>query len=84
MINSNISIKQISEGLHSVIVDEVKMNAILSKIEKQKCVFYLQRGIFSAIWIAKKGEKRGQIEYDDFLEKYGKKYIIKFKTSDSP
>ena len=26
--------------------------------------------IFSHIWIAKKGEKRGQIEYDNFLEKY--------------
>lgn len=69
-----ISIKQIHEGAYSVIGVEVKMNGILSKIEKQKCAFYLQNGIFSAIWIAKQGEKRGEIVYDDFFEKYGEKY----------
>ena len=69
-----ISIKQIYEGVYSVIGVEVKINGILSKIEKEKCAWYLQKGIFSQIWIAKKGEKPGQIEYDDFLEKYGNKY----------
>ena len=69
-----ISIKRIHEGAHSVIGVEVKMNGVLSKIEKEKCAWYLRKGIFSQIWIAKKGEKRGQIEYDDFMEKYGKKF----------
>lgn len=69
-----ISIKQIYEGAYSVIGVEVKMNGILSKIEKEKCVWYLKNKIFSQIWIAKKGEKRGEIKYDDFIEKYGKKY----------
>ena len=69
-----ISFKQIHDGVYSVIGVEVKMNGILSKIEKQKCVWYLQNKIFSEIWIAKKGKKRGQIEYDDFVERYGKKY----------
>ena len=69
-----ISIKQIHEGMYSVIGVEVKMNGILSKIEKEKCAWYLKNKIFSQIWIAKKGEKPGQIEYDDFAEKYGKKY----------
>ena len=69
-----ISIKHVHEGLYSVIGVEVKMNGILSKIEKEKCAWYLKNRIFSQIWIAKKGEKRGQIEYDDFAEKYGKKY----------
>ena len=96
-----ISIKQIYEGVYSVIGVEVKINGILSKIEKEKCAWYLQKKIFSAIWIAKKSEKRvapkgvhqggartssrprdiskeistrGKIVYDDFAEKYGKKY----------
>jgi len=62
--------------LYSVIGVESKMNGLLSKIEKEKCVWYLRNKIFSEIWIAKKGEKRGEIKYDDFLEKYGKKYNL--------
>lgn len=72
-----ISIKKIHKGAYSIIGVEVKINGILSKIEKEKCVWYLQKEIFSQIWIAKavrKGRKI-EIEYDDFLEKYGKKYI---------
>ncbi len=71
-----ISIKQIYKGAYSVIGVEVKMNGILSKIEKEKCAWYLEKGIFSQIWIAKvvrKGRKI-EVEYDDFIEKYGKKY----------
>lgn len=70
-----VTIKYIDGELYSVIGVEVKMNGILSKIEKKKCAWYLKNKIFSQIWIAKKGEKRGQIEYDDFAEKYGKKYL---------
>jgi len=69
-----ISIKQISEGSYSVIGVEVKMNGTLSKTEKQKCAWYLQNKIFSQIWIAKRGEKRGEIIYEDFKEKYSDKY----------
>jgi hypothetical protein len=71
-----ISIKRIYEGVYSVIGVEVKMNGILSKIEKEKCAWYLRKGIFSAIWIAKANRegRKIKIEYDDFQEKYGKKY----------
>lgn len=71
-----ISIKQIHEGAHSVIGVEVKMNGDLSKVEKQKCAWYLQRGIFSEIWIAKavRHGRKIDIEYIDFREKYGKKF----------
>ena len=115
-----ISIKHIHKGVYSVIGVEAKMNGILSKIEKQKCAWYLKNKIFSQIWIAKKGapkgvpsstkkkdlsdegkkrgppkgvhprrarepasrprdislemSTKGKIEYDDFEEKYGKKY----------
>lgn len=69
-----ISIKRVTESLYSVIGVEVKINGILSKEEKEKCAWYLTNGIFSQIWIAKKGEKRGEIKYDDFAEKYSGKY----------
>jgi|TARA_Y100000310_G_C20602056_1_gene773548 hypothetical protein len=65
-----ISIKYIQSEMYSVIGVEVKMNGILSKTEKEKCRWYLQNKIFSQIWIAKKGEKRGGIEYVDFAERY--------------
>lgn len=71
-----ISIKHIHEEAYSVIGVEVKMNGILSKIEKEKCAWYLKNKIFSQIWIAKairKGRKI-EIEYDNFLEKYGKEH----------
>jgi hypothetical protein len=66
-----ISIKRISEGSYSVIGVEVKTNGTLSKEEKDKCAWYLKKGIFSEIWIAKAirdGRKIG-IEYIDFKEK---------------
>ena len=69
-----IAFKKIGEESYDVIGVEVKINGILSKIEKEKCAWYLQNKIFSMIWIAKKGEKRGEIEYIDFKEKYGDKY----------
>ena len=69
-----ISIKHIMERLYSVVGVEVKMDGTLSKIEKEKCGWYLQKKIFSEIWIAKQGAKRGEIVYDDFFEKYGEKY----------
>ena len=65
-----ISIKHVNKELYSVIGVEVKMNGILSKVEKEKCAWYLKNKIFSEIWIAKKGEKRGSIEYVDFRERY--------------
>ncbi len=71
-----ISIKHIHDEMYSVIGVEVKINGILSKIEKEKCAWYLRNKIFSQIWIAKAVKKGRKIEikYDDFLEKYGKKY----------
>jgi len=45
----------------------------LDQVEKGMCHYLLESKTFSRILIAKKGEKRGQIEYIDFEEKYGKK-----------
>jgi len=71
-----ISIKHIHENTYSVIGVEVKMNGMLSKIEKEKCAWYLKNKIFSEILIAKavKNGRKIEIEYEDFLEKYGKKF----------
>ena len=54
-----VSIKLVRDELYSVIGVEVKMNGILSKIEKQKCAWYLKNKIFSQIWIAKKWAPKG-------------------------
>lgn len=71
-----ITIQPLDNGLHRVIGVEVKTNGLLSKEEKEKCAWYLKKKIFSEIWIAKAVKKGRKIEikYDDFSEKYGKKY----------
>ena len=57
---------------YEVIGVEVKGNGWLDKQEKEKCEFFLKKKIFSKILIAKKGKKRGEIEYIDFKDKYNK------------
>ena len=71
-----ISFKEINKGTYSIIGVEVKINGLLSKEEKQKCKWYLEKGVFSAIWIAKAEKKGRKIEvvYIDFIEKYGNKF----------
>ena len=53
---------------------EVKRNGYLSKEEKEKCKFYLKKKLFSKILIAKaiKQGRKINIEYIDFVKKYGK------------
>jgi hypothetical protein len=57
---------------YDVIGIEVKGNGWLDQSEKEKCKFLLKKKIFSKILIAKKGKKRGEIEYIDFSKKYNK------------
>ena len=45
---------------------ECKSNGKLSKEEKLKLKWYKEKEIFSDITIAKKGEKRGEIIYNEF------------------
>ena len=58
--------------LFKVIGVEVKMNGNLSRVEKEKCVWYLENKIFSEILVAKKIQEKGggkiRVEYVDFLE----------------
>ena len=62
------------DDYYKIVGVEVKMNGKLSKIEKEKCAWYLKNKIFNEIWIAKK-EKDGRsvkIIYEDFKEIYPK------------
>jgi len=58
--------------LYKVIGVEVKMNGTLSKVEKDKCRWYLDNEIFSEILVASKiQERKGgkiRLKYVDFLE----------------
>ena len=61
---------------YEIIGVEVKTNGYLDKVEKGMCVWLLQNNIFSKILIAKKkkiNERKFEVEYVDFEEKYGKK-----------
>ena len=56
---------------YEIIAVEVRGNGYLDQIEKGMCRWLLENNIFPRILIAKKGKKRGEIEYIDFKEKYG-------------
>lgn len=65
-----------NEG-YQIIGVEVKSNGILSKIEKEKCVWYIKNKVFSEIWIAKKDKIKNRIYviYENFKEVYPKLLI---------
>lgn len=50
---------------YDVVGIEVKSNGYLKQIEKEKIEWLLENKIFSRIYIASKGEKRGSIEYKE-------------------
>ena len=60
--------------LFKVIGVEVKMNGTLSRVEKEKCAWYLSKGIFSEILVAskKKVGNRVSVEYSDVSEILGR------------
>jgi len=55
--------------VYKVIGVESKMNGVLDKVEKEKCGLLLEKGVFKDILIAKKGEKKGSVEYVNFVTK---------------
>jgi len=55
---------------YKVVGVECKVNGLLSKVEKEKCVWLLKKNIFNEIWVAKKNER--EIEYTNFSEKWKK------------
>ncbi len=61
---------------YEIIGVEVKRNGWLNKQEKEKCLWYLKKKIFSKILIAKsaKDGRFVKVEYIDFKEKYKKDF----------
>ncbi len=62
----------IGENTFEVVGVEVKANGYLDRAERDMCHWLLDNKKFSKILIAKKGKKRGEVEYVDFSEKYKK------------
>lgn len=69
-----LAFKKVHTEYYSLIGVEVKVNGTLSKIEKEKCKWYLEKEIFSRILIAKEKKvgRNAEVEYVDFKEKYMK------------
>lgn len=61
------------ENNFDVIGVEVKGNGYLDAVERGMCLWLLENKIFSKILIAKRGKKKGEIEYINFEEKYKNK-----------
>ncbi len=62
--------EKFKENQTKIIGVEVKSNGYLDGIERDMCRWLIENNIFSEILIAKKGKKRGEIEYINFYEKY--------------
>lgn len=62
-----ICFQKIKNDLCKIIGVEVKMNRTLSRIEKEKCKWYLDNGIFSEILVAGKVKEKNKVlvEYID-------------------
>ncbi|MEM3091147.1 MAG: hypothetical protein QXX55_00345 [Candidatus Pacearchaeota archaeon] len=65
-----ICFKKYGPEHYNVIGVEVKQDGYLDAKERAMCQWLIDR-IFSKILIAKRGKKRGEIEYIDFKTKYG-------------
>lgn len=63
-----VCFQKMSGKSYNVIGVEVKSNGNLSRVEKEKCILYLKKGIFSEILVAKKVKKKNliKIEYIEF------------------
>lgn len=55
-----------NEDSYEIIGVEVKARGYLDQIEKGMCHWLLENKIFQRILIARKGKKRGEIDYVDF------------------
>jgi len=68
------AIHEVYDGDYRIIYGiESKMNGILDREEKEKCKWLLDNHIFNRILIASKGEKRGEIIYNQFKFNGGEK-----------
>ena len=59
-----VCFQKMENDLFKVIGVEVKMNGTLSRIEKEKCAWYLNNGIFSEILIANKVKEKNRVRVE--------------------
>ena len=69
-----IAFQKMENNLFKIIGVEVKMNGTLSRVEKEKCSWYLKKGIFSEILVARKIKEKNRvhveyIDVEDILKK---------------
>jgi len=79
-----VCFKKVPESKNfEVIGVEVKTGGYLDQEEKGMCLWLLETKVFSKILIAKKkkDQRKIEIEYDDFSEKYGHKFSKEKQTS---
>ncbi len=65
-----LAFQLVGEKMYNLVGVECKVNGLLSKEEKEKCCFMLEKKVFSDIWIAKNAENTRLIEYISFNEIY--------------
>jgi len=70
-----IAFQLVGEKTYNVIGVESKINGTLSREEKEKCAFLLNKKVFNGIWISSKNEGK-KVEYLDFKEKFGEKFSV--------
>ena len=61
-----IAFKTNKRGIIELMAVESKMDGKLDKLEKNKCAWLLDNGVFHHIFIAQKSEKRGKVKYVEF------------------
>jgi hypothetical protein len=69
VVGGSVDIHQVPE----IIGVEVKSNGQLTQVEKKKIKWLLENKVFETIYIVRKGNKRGEIIYEDFREVYQEK-----------
>jgi hypothetical protein len=57
-----IAFQKMNKSYYKVIGVEVKMNGMLSKIEKEKCKLYLENNTFTELLIAEKVKEKNRVK----------------------
>jgi len=70
VVSKKAGLRDDDKYTYDLIGIECKINGYLNPTERNKCKWLLDNNIFSKILIAKKGIKRGEIEFIDFSEKH--------------
>jgi hypothetical protein len=65
-----VCFRRTEEGNYEVVGLEAKGNGYLDSKERGMCHWLIDNKVFPRILVAKKGKKKGEVEFVDFSEKY--------------